>query len=427
MRFPPPAQPVRLRRRRSSSTLVVLGASILALLSVVHGAPDAHAATGTRTSALNRSDNPRVAHSLRGYSIQQGGKWLKRVRVDHVSASWAARVVSTGHVTRIREPREAVTPGQRWLFASDVQAPGSATAQVTVSWYTASGRFLSWSGGPANGSVNLRRWTRVAAALRVPAGAAVAETVVNVAHTQAGRRVRVTQHDVRAPRPASKPTPVPTTAKSMRPPAGSTLVRDLSRAGSWTSENGGSLKQLAIKGPGGDPVLRSTLFDGQTGASGSVPSERNDLKGGAVPLGSVRWMVWHERFIKMPSTKLDSWQLIGPNEIHGYTLSQATVMPQVGADGRRRLNANAGRPAARNFDLGRIVLGRWHRYKMGIHYTNKSTGWLELWRDGVRVVRLKGPTTTEARDGYWKFGHYRNAKINGTSVFDVSGVRIYRP
>jgi hypothetical protein len=202
------------------------------------------------------------------------------------------------------------------------------------------------------------------------------------------------------------------------------LVRDLSSASLWSEENGGHLQELAAKGPGGEPVLRSTLVDGQTGA-GSNYSERNDLQGGMVPLGSIRWMTWNERFVKMPQTDLDSWQLIGPNEIHGQTLSQATVMPQVGADGRRRLNANAGLPQARNFDLGQIVLNEWHQYKFGIHYTQGNDGWLELWKDGVRVVRVDGPTTSEPLDGYWKFGHYRNAAINGTSIYDVSGVRIY--
>lgn len=211
----------------------------------------------------------------------------------------------------------------------------------------------------------------------------------------------------------------------MAPPAGATLVRDLSRASYWSPENGGYLDELAERGPGNDPVLRSTLVDGQTGAGSAASNERNDLQGGTVPLGSIRWMTWHERFVKMPTTNLDSWQLIGPSEIHGQTLSQATVMPEVGADKRRRLNANAGRPESRRFDLGRIVLGEWHQYKFGIHYTQGSDGWLELWKDGVRVVRVDGPTTTEPYAGYWKFGHYRNAGINGTSIYDVSGTRIY--
>jgi len=245
------------------------------------------------------------------------------------------------------------------------------------------------------------------------AGYAIQEGGTNLAH-----------HDVRAPVATTTP-PLPQPTSRMAPPAGATLVRNLSRASHWAPENGGYLNELAEKGPGGEPVLRSTLVDGQTGAGSTVPNERNDLQGGTVPLGSVRWMIWHERFVKLPTTDLDRWQVIGPNEIHGRTLDQATVMPEVSADKRRRLNANAGRSTTRYFDLGPIVLGEWHQYKFGIYYTQGSNGWIELWKDGVRVMRVEGPTTTEPYSGYWKFGHYRNAAIDGTSIYDVSGTRIY--
>ncbi len=419
MRLPQAPKTGMLTRRHTISALV-LGAVIFAPLAIVSSAP-ANAATGTPTSSLNLSNNPRLARSTTGYSIQEGGSNLTRISVSHVAASRAARVISTGPVTRVREPREAVRPGGRWVFASDVQASRrGATAQITVSWYTASGRFLSWSGGQAR-RVNRGTWTSVAAHLYVPRNAAIAQTLVNVAHTASGARVRVTQHVVRAPVATSTPTP----GSSMAPPAGATLVKNLSRASYWERENGGSLKELAEKGPGNEPVLRSTLVDGQTGAGSAAPNERNDLTGGTVPLGSIRWMTWYERFVRMPTTNLDRWQVIGPSEIHGNRLPQATAMPEVGPGKRRRLNANAGRATTRYFDLGRIVVGRWSRYKFGVHYTQGSNGWLELWKDGVRVMRASGPTTTEASNGYWKFGHYRNADINGTSIYDVSGVRIY--
>jgi hypothetical protein len=261
----------------------------------------------------------------------------------------------------------------------------------------------------------------VAAELAVPTGAATAETVVNVANTTSGHVSESPARRSRACRDTTPPPP-PTSRWRLRPVH---VVRNLSRASHWAPENGGYLNELAEKGPGGEPVLRSTLVDGQTGAGSTVPNERNDLQGGTVPLGSVRWMIWHERFVKLPTTDLDRWQVIGPNEIHGRTLDQATVMPEVSANKRRRLNANAGRSTTRYFDLGPIVLGKWHQYKFGIHYTQRSNGWIKLWKDGVRVMRVEGPTTTEPYSGYWKFGHYRNAAIDGTSIYDVSGTRIY--
>lgn len=205
---------------------------------------------------------------------------------------------------------------------------------------------------------------------------------------------------------------------------GARLVRDLTELEFWDPENAGYLERLDEVGPGGDPVLRSVLVDGQ-GSSGQDGVERNDLQGGEVPLGSTRWMEWNERFVQLPDTGLDRFQIIGPSEIHGHTLSQATVMPEVTPDKRRRFNLNAGRPETRYFDVGPIVLGEWSSYKFGIRYTEGDDGWVELWRDGVRVLRVDGPTTTEPYAGYWKFGHYRNAAIDGTSIYDVSGVRVY--
>ncbi len=212
---------------------------------------------------------------------------------------------------------------------------------------------------------------------------------------------------------------------SMDPPAGSTLIRDLTRASNWDSESGATLTEPVGTGPSGLAVLRNTLVDGQTGASSGQPSERNDLQGGDVPLGSTRWMVWYERFVELPTTSLDRWQILGPNEIHGETLDQATAMPEVSPAKTRRLNANAGRPTTRYFEVGPIVLGQWYQMKFGIHYTQGNDGWIELWRDGQKIVRNDGPTTTENADGYWKFGNYRNADINGRTVYDISGCKVY--
>lgn len=222
---------------------------------------------------------------------------------------------------------------------------------------------------------------------------------------------------------AAPPSPAPTT---MQPPAGMALIRDLSRLSYWTPETvGATINELSEKGPGGEVVIRNTLVDGQTGASSAVPSERSDLQGGTVPLNSVRWMLWYERIVSLPTTTIDRWQLLGPNEIHGQTLTQATVMPEIGPDKRQRLNANAGLPQPRYFDMGAVVLNKWSQVKFGVKYTQNSNGWIEVWRDGTRLVRIDGQTTAEARDGYWKFGNYRNANINGTTTMDISSCRVY--
>jgi len=182
-----------MRRWRAALIAVLAGAALLTALP-------AWGATGTQLAPDNLSGNPILATGLSGYSIQEGGSDLTRVAVtDHVAAHYAARVTSSASTTRIREPRVSVRAGQVWTFASDVKAsnPG-ATAQITVSWYTSSGTFLSWSGG-SGVRLSATNWRRIGVSLVVPRSASIAETVVNVMGSARSARVLVTLHDVRAP------------------------------------------------------------------------------------------------------------------------------------------------------------------------------------------------------------------------------------
>ena len=210
----PQVRSPRGRRRRLAVTVVA--ACLTAGLALTW--LPAEAASGSPADALNRSPNAVLATGSQGYSIQEGGTSLERVPiVDHGAASWAARLTSTGSTTRVKEPRVSVAAGQTWTFASDVKARTGARAQITVTWYNASGGFLSWSGGTFK-PVSASSWTRVAVALPVPAGATSGETVVNVLDSAASAVVSVTQHDVRAPTTPGNPTPTPTPAPTTPAP-----------------------------------------------------------------------------------------------------------------------------------------------------------------------------------------------------------------
>jgi hypothetical protein len=206
------------------------------------------------------------------------------------------------------------------------------------------------------------------------------------------------------------------------------LIRDASRRSGITAEAGYGAYELAETGPGGNPWIRNRLVDGQTGAGSVMPNERSDGQLGGFPLNTDRWVVWYERFIEMPTTSLDRWQVVGP-EIHGPNVSpfdQALLMLEVGPDKRRRLNANAGRASVRYFDLGPIELGRVYTYKMHVRLSAGSDGLIEIWQDGVKKVTITGPTIFQATSGsYWKEANYRNANIDGPMTHDFSSLRIY--
>lgn len=207
------------------------------------------------------------------------------------------------------------------------------------------------------------------------------------------------------------------------------LVRDASRRSGITAESGYNCVELDEVGPAGDPWLRNTTTDASTGGAGSaIPNERSDGQMGGVPLNSDRVVVWFERFMALPNTTLDRWQIIGP-EIHGPNTSafpQALLMLEVGPDKRRRLNANAGRSTTRYRDIGPIEIGRTYAMKMRVRHSAGADGLIVIWRDGVEVVRLEGPTIHTAANGsYWKEANYRNASINGTTTHDFSSLRIW--
>ena len=213
------------RTRRALQILAIVVAGLLVPIAAV--AATATSRSGSSASEQNLSTNSVLASGLQGYSIQEGGKGLQRVAVsDHVSASWAARVTSTARTTRVAEPAVSVRAGETWSFAADVKGKSGARAHITVSWFAADGRFLSYTSAPTT-SVNRSTWTRVAATLPVPGGAATARTVVNVLGTARSATVQVTQHDVRAPvvSASGTPTTAPSTSNgtsSAAPSSGST-------------------------------------------------------------------------------------------------------------------------------------------------------------------------------------------------------------
>lgn len=208
------------------------------------------------------------------------------------------------------------------------------------------------------------------------------------------------------------------------------LVRDYRLRSGITAESGFTCYQTTDKAPDGSFWIENVCTDQSTSGAGSgMPNERSDGQIGGVPLGSYRCNVWYEMFLEIPSVILDRWMVVGPCEIHGQRLDQATLMPEVSPQKRRRLNANAGRSSTRYFDMGEIKIGTVYSNRLIVIYRNDNQGYLRWERtDGVStwVKEIKGePTTVESASGYWKCANYRNAQINGTSRYRFAGGQIH--
>jgi hypothetical protein len=230
------------------------------------------------------------------------------------------------------------------------------------------------------------------------------------------------------------------TSQFMEPPAGATLLADLTLASAWSHGESPTTftpcETRAGSGPQGDPILRNSLVDGQRATWDPTTNERNDYRidqdlwpgSDGVAVGDERTMLWHERFIEMPTTS-QQWQLIGPCEVHAYTQSQAPFQPWVAPTTKKRqLDVTYGSNVHDYKDIttGAIVLNEWHQCMFKVKHTFNTTGWWEFWYDGVLKASAYNVQTTQVNEGgYWKWGNYRHADINGNSTYEISGCRLY--
>jgi len=213
--------------------------------------------------------------------------------------------------------------------------------------------------------------------------------------------------------------------------------RDL-RAGGWTPESPGSAPvRLPEKGPTADDWFRFVLNDGDAGAPGALPSERRDCTMGALTLGRKYNLRGFIRFPEgIPTIGYDRWTLAGW-EVHGPNraeLRQALIMTEIDVQRRYRLNANAGRDAARYDSITQdedgvaepIEAGRVYAIEMEFILTaDDEVGYVRVWLDGVQVAELLGRTILGAWTGaYFKEALYRYALNNGRLTKDWSGVVI---
>jgi hypothetical protein len=72
-------------------------------------------------------------------------------------------------------------------------------------------------------------------------------------------------------------------------------------------------------------------------------------------------------------------------------------------------------------DLGLLDKGKWHAYVMHVIHSSSSTGLVEIWRDGVKILTRKGQNmyaeTGEIKKPNLKLGIYKSAwNLNATTA-----------
>jgi hypothetical protein len=79
--------------------------------------------------------------------------------------------------------------------------------------------------------------------------------------------------------------------------------------------------------------------------------------------------------------------------------------------------------------IGTTDPGVWHKYVVHAKLTaDASTGWVEVWRDGAKVLNQVGMALLIPGDltGYIKQGLYRDASHTSTQIVWHDGMRIWK-
>ncbi|HUS36092.1 MAG TPA: polysaccharide lyase [Verrucomicrobiae bacterium] len=176
---------------------------------------------------------------------------------------------------------------------------------------------------------------------------------------------------------------------------------------------------------GGRQSLRVTVREGEVASPGGdgKMTERADLDSGHFSLlGKEATYSFSVLFPK-------DFPIVDTRLVFG-TCKQSDVARPIVAErfrkGRHTFTIESqGR--RKEFALPKITLGSWHDIRYRVRYETNSTGLVEAWFDGKKVVDYRGPTAEAGYKNafYQKFGLYRDRmKQPMTAYFDDFSMRI---
>lgn len=89
----------------------------------------------------------------------------------------------------------------------------------------------------------------------------------------------------------------------------------------------------------------------------------------------------------------------------------------------RVLGGDSRRPVRKDFVLASLQRGRWYDFVLHIRWSSTNAGFVEVWVNGLRVVKKRAtPTLYHGQGAYLKQGYYRKA-YRGTTVLYHDGMR----
>jgi hypothetical protein len=175
----------------------------------------------------------------------------------------------------------------------------------------------------------------------------------------------------------------------------------------------------------GSQSLEVTVRKGDVASPGSedTMTERADLDSGHFPLLGT------EAFYSFSVLFPKDFPIVDARLVFG-TCKQSDVARPILAqrfrNGRHTFTVES-QGKRKDFTLPKLALGKWHDIKYHVRYETNSTGLIEAWFDGRRVVRYFGSTAEPGfkNSFYHKFGLYRDQlDLPMTAYFDNFSMRI---
>ena len=176
---------------------------------------------------------------------------------------------------------------------------------------------------------------------------------------------------------------------------------------------------------GGTQSLRVTVREGDMASPGGdgKTTERADLDSGHFPLLSKE--ATYSFSVLFPK----DFPIVDTRLVFG-TCKQSNVARPILAQrfrkGRHTLTIES-QGKRREYALPKITLGRWHDIRYRVRYETNSSGFVQVWLDGNKVVDYRGATAEpEYKNAFYhKFGLYRDRmKQPMTAYFDEFSMRV---
>ena len=175
---------------------------------------------------------------------------------------------------------------------------------------------------------------------------------------------------------------------------------------------------------GGKHSARYEVRDGDVPNFGG--NERSENQGPTVVHGGdeIYWEFW-VRFGDTTFPNPTSWFVA--EQFHA---ASSTASPPIAINVQTNGVVNLGNNNdAVTHAIGTTDPGVWHKYVVHAKLTGSaSTGWVEVWRDGSKVLNQTGMALLIPGDltGYIKEGLYRDATHTSTQVVWHDGMRIWK-